>query len=107
MVEGQASKQLIDFIMKEDYSGLHCSLDRSIREKGWKITKNNFILSLKNICNNRWLTINWTLLRIFDSEELIGYDGDILKIVSNIDDIENTRELRGRTTSDLLGRLLI
>lgn len=107
MVEGQNSKQLVDFLMREDYSALQCSLDKSISEEGWESTKNIFISALKDLCSDHWLALNWVLLRIFDLAELIGYDGCIVDILSSINEVENTLELRERICSDLIERILI
>lgn len=79
MATETTSEQISKAIREEDIATLSELLDGLIRSSGWPAALDTLRTSLPARLRGQWFSINRMILRVIDSEELIGYDGDVIE----------------------------
>lgn len=79
--------------IREDQTALRKDLRSMTSSLGWKETCGRLGNAIRSCCSGRWLLVNKRLLSLFDMEELIGYDGDVMEILQSVPDTDDFNEV--------------
>ena len=87
-------KILANHIAENNISGLRKAVASYIFLDGSKKTIDRLESALLAVYSERWYSIHFTLLQLFDMEELIGIDCNLLHLLKNIPEFKNKRQLK-------------
>jgi len=81
--------ELVKLIQEDNVDEARKILKRYVRSIGWHKTLTILQAALDEGCGQSWFARNLFLLKLLESEELIGYDGDVEKV---LEDVKRTRD---------------
>lgn len=78
--------ELTDIIYNYDAEGMRTFLQSFSKQVGWEATFPRFRDALMDYFKDKWFGINRFILSVFDLDEFLGLDEDILTILESIED---------------------
>jgi len=71
---------LYQYLWKNDTRQLRIEVSKLIGEVGWHTVSDYLANALTKVFGEKWFATNRTILTLFEAEELVGVDSDLLKI---------------------------
>ena len=65
-----------------------------VKRKGWKQALSELLAGVERVHGGAWFARNRTLLSLMDCEELLGFDGDVEKILSKLPDSHDFKSVQ-------------